>query len=102
MSDKPRGIDGEQAQRLFDELGSWRAVADAIKRRDGADYTIGALARAAWTWRKAAGVVSRYSRAQYDMTRRGNMDGLGVWWKPPMPKAMRVVPDYRTNTVRPA
>lgn len=93
-----RAIDGKQAQHLFERLGSWAAVAKALRQTDGPAFTIGSLARAAHLWRKANNVSSRHARGPYD----SSGGGLGVFWRPPLPRKLHVVPCYRTNTARPA
>jgi hypothetical protein len=50
----------DRARRLYDELGSWRKVADALPRSTGQKFAAAAIANAVrWADQGYAGTVNR-------------------------------------------
>lgn len=97
MNRTKRVIDIEQALILFAKLHSWRRVSQALGRVNGAAFSPGALAVAATRYRTEQGLPIRH----YERNRTPD-HVLAEIWRPPLPKPMKIVPDYRTNTARPA
>lgn len=88
-------LDGALAQRLFDQVGSWPRVAAMLAASTGRQYKPQSLAVIAWKWRQVNGQATKRRRDRAESS-------LGILWRPALPKPLKVVPNYRTNTAAPA
>lgn len=75
----------EELRRLHP--GSWNATAQQYNTRMNSVFTTRQLYNRFWNLKR--GVKAK----------RNATEGMGGIWRPPLPKKMYVIPDYKTDTV---
>jgi hypothetical protein len=92
-------INIEAALELWHQHRNWRTVAEHMPAgANGHRWTQQAIYFAVWKTNRLPIERKRVGGSKHDLDDRM----LGAIWTPPLPRPMKVIPDYRTNTARPA
>jgi hypothetical protein len=96
MAVKTHQIDIEAALELWHQYRNWRTVAELLPpARNGHRWSQMSIYLAVWRTNRLPLERKRVGGSKRDLDDRM----LGAIWTPPLPRPMKVVPCYRTNTV---
>lgn len=89
MTGSRHKIDIVRAREIRTQCGSWQEAAERYNEEHGTDVRTMTLYHAVWD------VDGRKGRKPAEGDR-----GIRELYRPPLPRPLRVIPDYKTNTVQ--